>query len=248
MADVARGRELELAPRSAYSESMTPFYNPRWSDLRSLRRESGRYVRAPRPELYDLALDPGEERDLLPEAAERAASYAGEAGRAPERARGGRARRERSGALAGERDTLAALGYVWDPDAESGGLADPKDRVHRWEEAQRANALVRAGQYAEAISALTALLDEDPASITARTALARALILSGDPDEAVEVLRATVAMPGALVSNYLALAQLEREGGDPRWRERVARAQEIAPRDPTPWVFAGDRAREDGDG
>ena len=49
----------------AYSESLYPSLNLGWSELRGL--ESGRYrfILAPRPELYDLTNDPGEEENLI---------------------------------------------------------------------------------------------------------------------------------------------------------------------------------------
>src|SRR5690606_24443871 len=48
----------------AYSEAMYPLHHYGWSDLRALR--SGRYkvIDAPRPELYDIDRDPGEQTNL----------------------------------------------------------------------------------------------------------------------------------------------------------------------------------------
>ena len=46
----------------AYSESMAPNLQFGWSPLHSLRTPAFKFIDAPRPELYDLANDPGEER------------------------------------------------------------------------------------------------------------------------------------------------------------------------------------------
>ena len=47
-----------------YAESLTPLVHYQWSDLRVMRDGRWKYILAPRPELYDLAADPGETRDL----------------------------------------------------------------------------------------------------------------------------------------------------------------------------------------
>ena len=49
---------------TTYAESLTPLIHYQWSDLRVLRDGPWKYILAPRPELYDLAADPGETRDL----------------------------------------------------------------------------------------------------------------------------------------------------------------------------------------
>ena len=53
--------ETEL---ETYSETLYPRYHFGWSELRALRAGSLKLVDAPRPELYDLDTDPGEEHNL----------------------------------------------------------------------------------------------------------------------------------------------------------------------------------------
>ncbi|HEY3233156.1 MAG TPA: sulfatase, partial [Polyangiaceae bacterium] len=53
------------APSSSYSETYYPTYGFGWSELRSVRTEQFKYIDAPRPELYDLASDPKESRNLV---------------------------------------------------------------------------------------------------------------------------------------------------------------------------------------
>ena len=57
-----------------YAESLVPLLHFGWSDLRVLRRGSWKYVLAPKPELYDLASDPHEQRNLADEQPARAAA------------------------------------------------------------------------------------------------------------------------------------------------------------------------------
>ena len=54
------------APANAYFETLAPQLDFGWSPLLGLRAGSLKYIRAPRPELYDLAADPGELRSLAP--------------------------------------------------------------------------------------------------------------------------------------------------------------------------------------
>jgi arylsulfatase A-like enzyme/Flp pilus assembly protein TadD len=53
-----------IADESSISESLVPLLQFGWSDLRSIRDGRWKYILAPRPELYDLDRDPGEQRDL----------------------------------------------------------------------------------------------------------------------------------------------------------------------------------------
>jgi len=49
----------------SYEETLYPKMNMGWSELRGIRTLKWKYVRAPRPELYDLARDPGEKINVL---------------------------------------------------------------------------------------------------------------------------------------------------------------------------------------
>ena len=70
-ADGLDGRSLERLwsgregdDRVAYSEALTPLLNFGWAPLRALRTTSLKVIQAPRPEVYDLARDPEESRNL----------------------------------------------------------------------------------------------------------------------------------------------------------------------------------------
>lgn len=52
-----------IQEREIYAESMYPAHFG-WSPIRMLRDERMKFIEAPRPELYDLAADPFEQRDL----------------------------------------------------------------------------------------------------------------------------------------------------------------------------------------
>ncbi|HVS13924.1 MAG TPA: sulfatase-like hydrolase/transferase, partial [Thermoanaerobaculia bacterium] len=122
--------------RVVYSESLYPLLHYGWAPLRAVRGRRSKHIEAPQPELYDLAADPGETRNLYagrPREAEELARRLAELREAievgPEGA--GRPREVDAEALA----QLQALGYV----APSGEVAlaaeddadrpDPKDKL-----------------------------------------------------------------------------------------------------------------------
>lgn len=118
-----RGRRLP--EREVYAESMYPSHLG-WGPLRMLRRERMKYIEAPRPELYDLATDPFERRNLVSER--------------PAAADGMRARLAAIAAIspryaaAGAPDVetargLAALGYISGRPAPPAPVLDAKDYI-----------------------------------------------------------------------------------------------------------------------
>lgn len=65
-----------LGPRTLYAESFAPLLDFGWSPLRALRKGDEKYIAAPRPELYDVARDPAESRNLLAERPDAAGALA----------------------------------------------------------------------------------------------------------------------------------------------------------------------------
>ncbi|MFN0193532.1 MAG: tetratricopeptide repeat protein, partial [Aestuariivirga sp.] len=49
----------------SYAETLFSNLNMGWSELRSIRTNRWKYIRAPKPELYDLATDPGESSNVI---------------------------------------------------------------------------------------------------------------------------------------------------------------------------------------
>lgn len=54
-----------VATEYSYEETLYPKMNMGWSELRGIRTAKWKYVRAPKPELYDLTLDPFEKTNVL---------------------------------------------------------------------------------------------------------------------------------------------------------------------------------------
>jgi len=55
----------EVATAYSYAETLFPKLNMGWAELRAMRTNRWKYIRAPKPELYDLAQDPGETTNVI---------------------------------------------------------------------------------------------------------------------------------------------------------------------------------------
>jgi hypothetical protein len=128
-----------------------------WSPLLGIRTLEHKYVRAPRPELYALASDPGETRNLASEQPELASRLDAQV-----QARGAARKAEPNLAVDPEvTERLRALGYVaadkppasGRPLGEVGG-PDPKDELDTLRAIQEAFQLLVTGREVEALERL----------------------------------------------------------------------------------------------
>jgi choline-sulfatase len=175
---------------AAYAETLYP-RTFGWAPLHAWRRGSLKLVDAPQPEVYDLASDPGEARNLL------AASTSAQTAEAETLRRDLAAfrRDERTRAAAPpDADTaerLRALGYVASatPETPAGrDLLDPKAALARWQAFEEATWAETRGETDASIAALRRLVDEEPANPVFRRSLAAALGRAGRARESVAVL------------------------------------------------------------
>jgi arylsulfatase A-like enzyme len=113
-----------LPARALYAESFAPLLDFGWSPLQTNRSQQWEYIQAPHPELYDVAADPGETRDLSAREAPRAAEL-----NARVAAHGGARLPTLETIDPDARARLQALGYAaGSGNAGRGPRADPKDR------------------------------------------------------------------------------------------------------------------------
>jgi len=161
----------------AYSESMTPNLQFGWGALQCLRSPRYKLIKAPRPELYDLSVDPGEQTNVfdrdpavaneLMERLDRLIAEISQDAPEPETADLDQETVER----------LAALGYVGSPPTRpesdpSTPLDDPKDKLGVFAAVQQAGELVSRDEHDAATPILEAALREDPRMPQARLMLA----------------------------------------------------------------------------
>ena len=183
----ADGQEMSDAP--SYAESLYPEMELGWAPLYAWRTAAFKFIKAPRPELYDLQNDASETRNHIEEQHARA----NDMGRKLEEA----LLRTPPPVAAPSVDPdaaerLRALGYV------SGGhvsrpagaaLRDPKDGVRLLPRLNRGMSAART-EPEVAIRELTAVIKEDPGLLMARRTRAVAYAAAGQHDLAIADLRA----------------------------------------------------------
>jgi len=157
-------------PADLYAETLSARLSQGWSEMRAVIQGDRKYVHGGRPELYDLAADPDELRNL--------------AAHEPERA--GRLRRDLEGFLkarasganpsaavevdAETRERLEALGYLGAGGPQGGPIVEalqeggtpPQDRVEDISSMTRAKNLLLGGQALDALQVIRRLLGLDP--------------------------------------------------------------------------------------
>jgi len=208
----------------AYAESLIPYLDFGWSELRALVDGHYKYIEAPEPELYDLAADPGETDNLVDVEVDRA---------------------ERMSAALGELvagdDVTEAAGQVIDPDSierlrslgylGGGGGArdrrdiDPKDMIEVYEtfvdglvESIDAIADDRFGDANEILAVLDELIPDQYIVYYYFGQLAQA---AGDLATAVQVLERALELEPTYLPTYTELANVLHASGN------TAGAQEL---------------------
>jgi len=219
----ALGKERE---RRAYSETFYPRLHFGWSELSSLVDRRWHYIEGPDPELYDVAADPHERRNLLQ-------------GELAERRVLADMRRELAGydrnlappAAVDEetRQAMIALGYVGGSGgAAEGPLPDPKSHIGALEELKVGFRHSSRGEHREAAAAFRKVLAGNPKMVDAWEFLARSLEKSGDTDAALEAYREALRISGGSPHIAMSAASLWFERGDLAEAETHARMAEVA--------------------
>jgi tetratricopeptide (TPR) repeat protein len=183
-----------------------------WSPLLGIRTARHKYVRAPRPELYDLRSDPGETHNLADGAPPLVEEL--DALLTAKLASGGPVRPNLAPSD-DQRARLESLGYVLSREplaADALGVVggiDPKDEIQLVAARNEALGLIEAGQVHEALARLEGLGQ----SFAVQIALSRAALLAGDAPRAERAARAAVAsVPGAFEGHAHLGLGLERQG------------------------------------
>ncbi|HEX2484565.1 MAG TPA: sulfatase-like hydrolase/transferase [Myxococcota bacterium] len=213
----ADGRDLAplfaegRADETAYAESLATQLDHGWAPLHALRTSLHHYVRAPRPELYDVVADPRERTNLLergprPEAKVAEDAVAGLLARAlPLRS-----------APVDERTLgeLRALGYALPdaPVADSG--LDPKDGLRLVEAYVSARGAFFAGRLDEAERGARELLAASPASGQTVMLLAGVEHARGQLREAIALAERAASLVPASALYRLQVADWRAEAGD----------------------------------
>ena len=225
-----RGGPVPAACDTAYLETFLTQLQHNWSPLQGIRTSSWKWIRAPRPELYDLHHDPAEANNVIvdqPQVAEALAANM-DVWLAHAAVRNQRLGANRSAIAADVARQLEALGYVGKQASKSlkadFSLTDPKDGNREWNlqmERKRlistARHLRRQGDLEQALQMLTQAADLAP--LTGKEAALAGTLNSelGQPVAAVAAFRAalqTVADPAGRGVMRLRLARALLAAGD----------------------------------
>ncbi len=209
--------DLEWADRVIYSESLIPYLDFGWSELRALTDGNYKYIAAPEPELYDLAADPGETDNLVDADVERADTMDGVlrqlvAGDDVTAVAGGAVDAESIAAL-------QALGYL------SGGGGgrdrrdiDPKDMVETYEifvaGLLDSIAAIEEERFADANEVLLELDALIPDQYLVYYYFGQLALQAGDPTTSVGVLERALELNPSALPTYTELANALHAAGD----------------------------------
>ncbi|MFN8549175.1 MAG: sulfatase-like hydrolase/transferase [Candidatus Eisenbacteria bacterium] len=225
-----------------YCETLSPRVSYHWAPLRGVRTSRWKYVRAPQPELYDLAKDPKEKSNLASSNGPELSRLAAELDRFLSDDSGGNdAKRTPS---AEELERLRSLGYLSGTGAveEESTLPDPKRMVAFFNgQYQSAKNLLYAGRYAEAATAFQEALQVDPLNNSTYLFLAAALRQSNQLDAAGRAYRGALKLEPASPRAWYGWGQalLEAEKADSAaWAFHAAIA--LLPRAPEQWSALGE--------
>jgi choline-sulfatase len=190
-----------------YSRTDFPHRGFGWSALESWRAGKYLYVRAPKPELYDLSADPGATHNLAQSSKATLDTMASQLTSFGQRlaGQGGTAG---TGLSSSEIQKLASLGYVGLQKSASGASSastgtDPKDKVSDANAVLDALALIADGKPESAASPLHALADSGPKMYLAQYAMGLALAQQDQCPKAIEYLHNAVELqPDSAWAHY----------------------------------------------
>jgi hypothetical protein len=226
-----------LPDRQVYAESFAPRFLFGWSEVAALTTRRYRYIRAARPELYDLTQDPKERVNLVASDPKTADEMRGAleslVGHLPApvptaTAEADRARLEAMGRVTGLPDAA--------PEVPGGQLPDPKDLApvaNRYFEAGR---LAAQGRVAEAIAAYRSVVGEAPSLAPGWDRLAALLVASGRFTEAGEALTSLLKLYPEDGREAEADRRIQALLGPSPAAEQFAVAEAV-------WISLGEKAR-----
>lgn len=225
----------EPSPADLYAETRYPATFG-WSPLVALRRQQLKYVAATTAtpagsaELYDLATDPTESRDLRAERRRDAATLAQALAALDTQLAQHQREAAPAAADAESRARLQALGYVAPAGTSRGGERQPKDAVHLFRAFEAAHAAEQQGELAAAAALLKPLLAEDPGNPVFRMSYARTLRDQGRFEAALPYYREAAALAPTDPQVWYELATTLQQAG--RVAEARAAFEETLRHDP----------------
>lgn len=237
--DETQGRDLWPALRGEvpppdlpqYSESLLSQVGFGMSPLFGVRHGGFKWIRAPRPEVYDLRADPRELANLYPGAARRGAALDRELAAILADSRSRALEPQKSAMDPETARSLKALGYLA-PAADRAVMSglDPKSGLPLFRKLEHARHLAQRQRWAEAERVLREVVAEVPGNASAITSLALILLRQGDVSGAREQYLRVLAIDPKDSRVYVMLGAISMLEGDLESAERhYRRALAITP-------------------
>ncbi len=200
-----------------YIETYFPRENYGWSELVGLIQGDWKYIRAPKPELYNLKTDPEEKVNAFGREGQRAQEMRNRLEEIIAASSSGFASSKRE-LTSEEREKLRSLGYVdKTANAPSGPLPDPKDMVEELRMSQKAEILEMGGDFRKAAEVYGQILELNPQSPVNYVNLALMEAKLDRFEEAIGILeRGISAIPGSvtllsrLAHTYMVMGRLQK--------------------------------------
>ena len=227
------GRDLskdgEPAAAEIYAETQYPAIFG-WSELAMLRRGNIKYIASPAPELFDLASDPRETRNVL--ADDRRAYRSLSAQLDSLRASAVTPNAKSTPLDAEAKAKLASLGYIAPSSMtqSAGPRADPKAMAPLFRQFEEATWALNAGRLDDALARFRPIVAGDPRNPVFRASLARSLRQKGDLNAAIVLYQESVALAPSDPEAWYNLAVALQEAN--RMKESVIAIREAVRLDP----------------
>jgi arylsulfatase A-like enzyme/Tfp pilus assembly protein PilF len=205
------------ADQPVYSRSDLPQRGFGWSPLEAWRAGKYLYVRAPKPELYDLTADPSATRNLAQSSKATLDTMAGQLENFDRRFSGEAGKSLGAQLNSAEMQKLASLGYVGLSKASGASAAvtgtNAKDKIAIADKVADAVLAFEQGKTDRAIAILTPLVSSEPSLYLAEYTLGAALAQKGQAAEAVKHLHKAIELqPDSAWAHYRMGASLFKTG------------------------------------
>jgi arylsulfatase A-like enzyme/cytochrome c-type biogenesis protein CcmH/NrfG len=204
--------------RTLYAETFLPRIHFNWSELRGTENAKYHFIDAPRPELYDLANDPGEVHNLFHDKKAVSEEMRAKLVSLIREYSAGKEMAEKTGLDPALMERLKALGYAGfsggsDPTISSRDLPDPKDRVVVYELISDAIADSQHGRYQESIDRLRSVVKTEPNSVPAHYLLGLDYYRMNQYADAVDELQKTVSLSPDYALAFFNLGMAQAHAG-----------------------------------
>lgn len=208
--------EGESVDMDSYAETYLPLLACGWSEMKSIRTNRWKFVLAPKPELYDLKMDPFETKNVIDRESEIAGKLLNRLKELEKSLSSPEAANSRLELTQEDQEKLFSLGYV----GRSGEQRiprhsdiDPKDKIRIFEDMVKAELSLAGGAPKEAAEILKRIVADDPENPLLLHFLGKAYQKMGEFDESIRTFTKAVRInPDDVYSHYLLARSYFKKG------------------------------------